>query len=264
MSGPPRPGIREVSVWPANSPWPRRCCGRPASEPMLPQAVDDVDPAARRDLRLRGAGGGDQRRAAFRCAHLPVTLDPAHASRSPMTDAGSRRPTDAGLDAGQRPAGTWPPGGRAWAARSRPGPRTRRRFLVRSTASVARVTTERAAASPPPAPTAHPGPARRRPGADPGRLRGTDRAGAGHAGGRPGRHRRRGRAGRPAHSTGCGAAGRADARHGRVVRRGVAGRPAAGLPGDHPDHLRPARLPAPGDGRRRPPDSWSRTPRPRC
>ena len=32
-----------------------------------------------------------------------------------------------------------------------------------------------------------------------------------------------------------------------------------GVPGDHPDHVRPARLPAPGDGGRRRRASWSRT-----
>ena len=216
-------------------------------EADLPGAVDEV-PGERRELFgwvvREGVTNVVRHSGAARGARVRVGARPSRSSTTGTAAGRLRR--GRGLD---RPAGAASPR-RAVTARA-PGPsRTGGLPVYARGAAVALTGPDDPAA------------AGRRPGAGPRRPGRPALPRARPRGGRRGRPRRRGgrrRARRPARR---GAAGRRDARPGRHRRRRRPARRAAGVPGADGHHVRPARLPAAGDGGRRQRASWSRTPRP--
>ena len=169
-SGPRWPGTAR-SRWPASWPPRARCCARPASTAELPGSVDVVDADAVGAVRLGGARGRDQRRAALAgrtAARSPLgrALDRDHRRRPRRRRRRRRQRADRPSRArrgGRRHAHRVRGDGCAAARRCAP---MRRR---RSRSASCRVTGRRAHDASRPA--SDPAAARRRPGAGPLRAR---------------------------------------------------------------------------------------------
>ena len=246
---PPRGSAR--CGWPPSWPAPARCSWRPGSGRRALGRRADARPG-QRAVRLRGPRGGHQRGPAQRGDDLHDHGRPRRGSTVADDGVGfaPARPRLGSAGLAERVAAA----GGAAGSRSRRS-RARHPGHAAPTAGCRTFTAERSGPSWPRC-ARDQGAGGRRPGPDPAGVRRAAAAGARHRGGRSGGRRAEAVELARAHASrdvilmdvqmppGRGRPATAS----RRPRRSSAAEP--GSPGDHPDHLRPAGLPAPGDGGR--------------